>query len=132
MFHLEVQPNLSGAEKPKENSGEKDKKLADYAFKQGLIRVVNELKEVQEKSEDPFFKKINIDDLDPEALMVLNTSIETSGRPFSKEVIENAFNIVKESPMYFNKVTFDDSEDRINYIKELISLYPNTFFKKSE
>jgi ATP-dependent Lon protease len=113
---------------PKEEIKEKKINLADFAVKESIERIQKNLEEKQKESKDEFFKKLKIKELTPEALMILNTSMEEFEEPFPKSAKQEALRAALESPLY--PTAFSSSEDRLKYIKELIILYPNSFYKK--
>lgn len=104
--------------------------LADMAVRESIERIRKNLEEKQKESKDEFFKKLKIGELTPEALMVLNASIEEEKSFFPKGSKKEAVKVMIESGLYPQH--FNNPEDRLNYIKELITLYPNNFYKREE
>lgn len=106
--------------------------LANLAVKEAIDSIIKRLEEKQKESKDDFFKKMKIQELTPEALMILNMSMEEKDRYLPKDVLENAFELVKDSVVYNNSDAYKNTQERLEYIKEIIVRYPNTFYKKKE
>ncbi len=95
-----------------------------------LGRVKSELRKKQKESEDEFFKKLDLDQLKPEALMVLNAAIEESQTPFPKEIKKKAVAMASESVFY--PEDFSSPKERLDYIKDIIIRYPNAFYTEEK
>lgn len=106
----------------------KEINLADLAVKEAIDRIKNDLENKQKESKDEFFKRLKIKELNPEALMILNTSMEEFEEPFPKSAKREAIKTMVESNLYPD--VFKSPKDRLEYIKELIVLYPNSFYKR--
>ncbi len=89
-------------------------------------QVKNELRKKQKESEDEFFEKLDLDQLKPEALMVLNAAIEKFKTPFPKDIKKKAVEMASESVFY--PEDFSGPKERLNYIKDIIIRYPNAFY----
>lgn len=106
----------------------------DEAFLGGEIpleaveRVKKELTKKQKESEDEFFKKLELDQFKPEALMILNAAVEEFKTPFPKDIKRKAVEMASESPLY--PEGFSCLKERLNYIKDIIIRYPNVFYTK--
>lgn len=115
-----------------EKSEPKEIDLADLAVKEAIESIIKKLEEEQKESKDDFFKKLKIRELTPEALMILNISMKEEERSLPKDVLKNAFEVVKESNIYNNSDAYGNTQERLACIEDIIIHYPNTFYKKKE
>ena len=113
---------MEGAEKIKGDGVAKERGIPLEAIE----CVKKELKKKQEESKDEFFKKLDLDQLKPEALMILNAAVERFQTPFPAEIKRKAVAMASESAFY--PEDFSGPEERLDYIKGVIVRYPNAFY----
>ncbi|NOY35495.1 MAG: hypothetical protein GXP44_01060 [bacterium] len=118
----EVHTNIS------ENKAETN--LGEEIAEESLERIKENLEIKQRESEDEFFKKLDLGQLKPEALVILNATMEEFETPFPKDIKKKAVSMASESPLYPDD--FSGPSERLAYIKDLIVRYPNAFYTKEK
>jgi hypothetical protein len=122
-------PTFENRKPAKKNPAEeREQYLLDSAFEEGLARVRRKLERWQSESDDKFFQKLDISELTPEALMILDKSMKDFNKPFNPETKKEAVKLGMGSPLYF-KVN-PTPEERLDFIKELILHHPNAFYRR--
>ncbi len=115
--------NLENIQLQNQPEGEPKTDLADQAVFEAQERIRQELKEAQNQSDDQFFSMINIGNLHSTALMVLHKLVEL-GDPFPKKLLmKEEVRTAQESPLYADKMVYDNPKERKEYIDEFLGLY---------
>ena len=100
-----------------------EEEIIDKAIEEAQARIREDLKEAQGQSGDDFFGKINIDSMGSEALMVLN-EFTKKNNPFPKKLLEKAaLKMVSDSPIYQNKLAFENQKEKQEYLDEFLEMY---------
>jgi len=113
---------------------EKKEILLKQAEKEAQERIRKELKELQKESGDEFLKILNIDVIEPSALMVVNELVEKGENLLSEKVIDAARKFYFENNdllkgdgiySYYDPVK---PESEIEFLKTEIANHPEVFY----
>ncbi|MEK7635502.1 MAG: hypothetical protein AAB405_00195 [Patescibacteria group bacterium] len=127
--------NIEEAEiKDNELSKEEKEILLEQAEKEAQERIRQELKELQKESNDEFLKILNIDIIEPSALMVINELVKRNENLLSEKVMDAARKFYFENNEllkgtgvygYYDPVK---PEDEAEFLKAEIANHPEVFY----
>lgn len=111
---------------------EKNKKvLLNQAEMEARERIKKELKELQKKSSDEFLKVLNIDIIEPSALMVINELIKRGESLLSEKVMDVARKFYFENNDLLKGKDYYDPvkpENEIEFLRTEIANHPEVFY----
>lgn len=117
-----------------ELSKERKDVLLNQAEKEARERIRKELKELQKESSDEFLKVLNIDTIEPSALMIINELVKRNENLLSEKVMEAARKFYFENNellkgtgvyVYYDPVK---PENEIEFLKTEIANHPEVFY----